>query len=248
MLELLLTSFPAVIRFLQLRRRGEAITVWNMKTAVFLWAVMAFFLFLAIFYFHPKSYTGLLPFKTVSVVAQTSGPVTEVHVANGQTVAPGDLLFRIEDSTQRAALAQAEAEFDKIAAAETEAENSLVVARAVVAEAETTLAKLREDLENAQTLLARNVGTRDKVRELEASVAVTEAELIAAQAQADLAASTLEEAIPAQRKVADAARESARVALTKTEVGGLAPGTVTQVSLSVGSPAAQLILSPAMVI
>ncbi|MEQ9260439.1 MAG: HlyD family secretion protein, partial [Roseovarius sp.] len=39
-----------------------------------------------------------------------------------------------------------------------------------------------------------------------------------------------------------------RVALTKTEVRSLAQGTVTQLSLSVGSPASQLILSPAMVI
>lgn len=248
MFELLFTSFPAVIRYFQLKRRGEPITVWNMKTAVFLWAVMAFFLFLAIFYYHPKSYTGLLPFKTVSVVAQTSGPVTEVHVANGQKVAAGDLLFRIEDSAQRAALAQAEAEFDKIAAAETEAKDSLVVARAAVAEAEASLDKLRKDLDNAQTLLDRNVGTKDKVRDLEASVAVAEAGLTAAQAQADLAASTVEQSIPAQRKVAEAASESAKVALAQTEVHSFTDGTVTQLSLSVGSPASKLILSPAMVI
>src|SRR5688572_8633675 len=95
MFELVLTSFPAVIRYYQLKRRGEAMTVWNMKTAMFLWAVLAFFLFVAIFYFHPKSYSGLLPFRTVSVVAQTSGPVTELAVSNGQRVATGDLLFRI---------------------------------------------------------------------------------------------------------------------------------------------------------
>ena len=46
MFELLLTSFPVIIRYFQLRRRGEALTVWNMKTAVFAWLVMAFFLFL----------------------------------------------------------------------------------------------------------------------------------------------------------------------------------------------------------
>lgn len=31
MLELLLTSFPAIFRYYQLKRRAEAMTVWNMR-------------------------------------------------------------------------------------------------------------------------------------------------------------------------------------------------------------------------
>lgn len=248
MLELLLTSFPVIIRYFQLRRRGEAISVWNMRTAVMMWAVLAFLLFLVIFYFHPKSYSGLVPFRTISVVAQTSGPITEVAVTNGQRVAAGDLLFRIEDSSQRATLHQAEAEFGEIAAAETKAGESLKVAQAGVAEATASLNKLRVDLENAQTLASRNVGTRDDVRELEAAVAVAEAELVAAQAQEDLAQSDLSQSLPAQRVAAEAALESAKAALDKTEVRAFSGGMVTQLAMSVGSPASTLILSPAMVI
>lgn len=248
MLELLLTSFPAVIRYYQLKRRGEAMTVWNMRTAMFLWAMLAFFLFLAIFYFHPKSYSGLLPFRTISVVAQTSGPVTEVAVINGQRVSAGDLLFRIENSTQKAALKQAEAEFDKIAAAESKANDSLKVAEASVAEASASLQKQRVDLENAQTLLSKNVGTQDKVREAEAAVAIGEAGLASAQAQLSLAQVEISQSLPAQRKAAEAALESASVALGMTEVRSFASGTVTQLAMSVGSPASTLILSPAMVI
>ena len=62
-----------------------------------------------------------MPFRTVSVVAQTSGPVTQVNVMNGQRESAGDLLFKIEDSNQKAALKQAEAEFGKLAAAESKA-------------------------------------------------------------------------------------------------------------------------------
>jgi hypothetical protein len=50
MLELLISSFPAVFRYYQLKRRGEAMTVWNMRTAMFLWAFFAFALFVLIFY------------------------------------------------------------------------------------------------------------------------------------------------------------------------------------------------------
>lgn len=248
MFELLLTSFPVIIRYFQLRRRGEALTVWNMKTAVFAWLVMAFFLFLTIFYFHPKSYSGLLPFRTVSVVAQASGPVTELNVTNGQRVKTGDVLFRIENSAQKAALAQAEAQLLQLDAAETKAQDALKVAQSSVVEAEANLSTLQVDLDNAITLFERNVGAQENVRRLEASVTSAEAILTAAQAQVDLARSDLEEAIPAQRKVIETAVESAKVALDQTEVHSFTDGVVTQLAMSVGSPASKLILSPAMVI
>lgn len=248
MLELLLTSFPAVIRYYQLKRRGEAMTVWNMRTAMFLWAFLAFFLFLAIFYFHPKSYSGLLPFRTVSVVAQTSGPVTELAVQNWQRVAAGDLLFRIENSKQRAALKQAEAEFDKIAAAEVKAADTVKVAQANVVMASASLDKLKGDLENAQTLLARNSGSRETLRLAESSFAVGEASLAGAQAQVNLAQADISQSLPSQRKAAEAALESAKAALAMTEVRSFTDGIITQLAMSEGSPASTLILSPAMVI
>ena len=248
MFELLLTSFPVMIRYFQLRRRGEAMTVWNMKTAVFLWAILAFLLFLVIFYFHPKSYSGLVPFRTVSVVAQTSGPVTELAVTNGQTVAAGDVLFRIEDSKQKATLAQAEAEFDKVAAAEIKAVDTLNSNQASVTEAQAFLDKLRVDLDNANALFERRVVTKDKVRELEVSVTAAEASLTAALAQVDLAKTDISQTLPAERKAIEAAVESAKVALERTVVRSFTNGVVTQMAMSVGSPASQLILSPAMII
>lgn len=248
MIELFFTSFPVWIRYFQLKRRGESMTVWNMRAAVFIWAIMAFMLFLVIFYFHPKSYTGLLPFRTVSVVAQTSGPVTEVNVHNGQRVGNGDLLFRIENSAQLAGLHLAEAELDKLAAAERKAEDTLKVALASLNEATASLGKLRVDLENAETLFARGVGTKDAVRQLEAEVTSSEASVSAAKAQVDLAQTDINEALPAQRKAAEAAIESAQVALDQTDVRSFSDGVVTQLSISVGSPTSKLILSPALVI
>ncbi|MCV9910473.1 biotin/lipoyl-binding protein [Brucella sp. HL-2] len=248
MLELLFTSFPVIIRYYQLRRRGESMTVWNMRTAVFLWAILAFFLFVVIFYFHPKSYSGLVPFRTVSTVAQTSGPVTEIAVRNWQRVSAGDLLFRIESSAQKAALKQAEAEFDRIAAAESKASDSLKVAQASVVESSASLEKLKGDLKNAQALFAKNAGTKDTVRLAESAFQIGEADLAAAQAQLSLAQVEISQSLPAQHKATEAVVESARVALSMTEVRSFTDGVVTQLSLSVGSPASTLILSPAMVI
>ncbi|MDT4842273.1 efflux pump membrane protein [compost metagenome] len=181
-------------------------------------------------------------------MAQTSGPVTEIAVRNWQRVSAGDLLFRIENSAQKATLKQAEAELDRIAAAEAKAVDALKVAQASVVESRASLEKLRGDLKNAQALFARNAGTKDTVRIAESAFQIGEADLAAAQAQLSLAQLEISQSLPAQRKVTETAVESARVALSMTEVHSFTGGVVTQLSLSVGSPASTLILSPAMVI
>lgn len=248
MFELLFTSFPALIRYWMLKRRGEPITVWNMKTAVFMWAVLAFGLFLVIFYYHPKTYAATVPFRTVSVVPQTAGPVTEIAVENGQRVEPGDLLFRIDDSAQQAALAEATAQLALIAAAEAKAEDTEVVALSAVESATAQLKRQRDSLSDSRILVQRGTGRADEVQRLEASVASTEAELRAAEAQLDLARIDITKTLPAQRQAAQTAIDKAQVALDFTRVQSETAGTITQLTLSVGSPATTLVLRPAMII
>jgi multidrug resistance efflux pump len=248
MFELLFTSFPVVLRYFQLKRRGEEMTLWNMRAALLAWLSLAFALFLTIFYFHPKSYTGIVPFRTISVVAQASGPVTQLDILSGQSVAEGDLLFRVEDSSQQAAVAQAQAQLNQIDADENMARDQLIVAEAAVEQAVAERDKLIVDLENAQTLLDRNVGRADDVRALDAQVTSAMAGVTAAKAQVDLARVDLEEAIPAARLTAQATLQSAQAELDKTEVRAFANGTVTQLAMSLGSPASTLVLSPAMLI
>lgn len=248
MFELLFTSFPAVIRYFQLRRRGESMTVWNMKTAVFLWAIMAVAVFTLVFYFHPKTYAGVVPYRTVSVVAQTTGPVTEVAVTNGQRVEAGDLLFRIEDSAQRAALAEAQAQLAVIDAEEGKAEDSKKVAEAGVTEIEARIVSLQDDLNDAEALVERGVGTTNTVVEARAVLESAQADLDAARSQLDLALVELEQSIPAQRQAVEAAIEQAETALGFTEVRSFVGGTVTQLALSEGSPATTLVVRPSMII
>lgn len=248
MFELLFTSFPAVIRYFQLRRRGESMTVWNMKTAVFLWAIMAFTVFVVIFYFHPKTYAGVVPFRTVSVVAQTSGPVTDIYVKNGQRVNTGDLLFRIENSAQLAALSEAEAQLAVIEAEQAKAEDNKLIAEASVREIQARLVSLRDELRDAKSILKRGYGTTNNVIEARSQVQVGEADLDAAKAQLDLTDVELTEGIPARLAASEAAIEKARTALDFTEVRSFTNGTVTQLALSVGSPTTTLVLRPSMVI
>ncbi len=248
MFELLFTSFPVIIRYYVLRHRGESMTVSNMKTAVFLWLMFAFMLFLTIFYYHPKSFTGIVPFRTVSVVAQTSGPVIDLFVKNGQRVKKGDLLFRIENSTQKATLAEALTAFSNLDASEMKANYAIQAAEANVSQAKAALGRIKEQLNDAEELQRRNVGRANTVINLRFSAQGAESALVATQAQLKLSQAELTDVLPAARKSAEATYTSAKVDLAKTEVRAFAAGTVTQMALSVGSPASQLILSPAMVI
>ncbi len=248
MFELLFTSFPVIIRYYVLRRRGESMTVSNMKTAVFLWLMLAFMVFLTVFYYHPKSFTGIVPFRTVSVVAQTNGPVTDLFVKNGQRVEKGDLLFQIENGTQKAALAEALTAFENLDASELKANDAIQVAEANVSQANAALGIIREQLNDAEELQRRNVGRANTVITLRFSAQGAKSALVAAQAQLNSSQTELTDVLPAARKSAEATYTSAKVALAKTEVRAFAAGTVTQMALSVGSPASQLILSPAMVI
>lgn len=248
MFELLFTSFPVIIKYYILRRRGEVMTVYNMKTAVFLWLVLAFALFLSIFYYHPKSYTGIVPFRTISVVAQTSGPVTDVLVENGQHVAKGDILFKIENNTQEAALEQAQSAFLSLDADQAKAIKAVDISKAKVVQAEVALAKANDRLSDAEELLRKNVGRENTVVTLRFSVQEGEAALLAANSQLKIDEAEITDVLPAARKAAEASYASAKAALEKTEVRAFSGGVITQMVLSVGSPASQLIIAPAMVI
>ena len=105
MIEILVTSFPFVLRVIYLRWRGMPITLYNVHRALVLWFALAVAVFFAVFYYYPKSYTGLVPFRTVPVVAESGGTVSEVYVKGGDKVALGDPLFSVEDAAQRASVA-----------------------------------------------------------------------------------------------------------------------------------------------
>ena len=92
---------------------------------------LAAVVFFAVFYYYPKSYTGIIPFRTVPVVAQNGGTVTDVNVRAGQRVEAGDLLFTIEDSTERTAVATAERRVEEVQQAIESARVDVATATAV---------------------------------------------------------------------------------------------------------------------
>ncbi|MBE1284338.1 MAG: biotin/lipoyl-binding protein [Rhodobacteraceae bacterium] len=246
MLELLVCSLVTVLpdylyrRFAQGKRLGQEITfftVWyELRWGITLCAVLTVSLITTVFFFHPSTKHVASYFRTVTILPETPGRVTEVAVVNNQSVEAGDLLFRLDDSSQAAAFETAKARIAEVDASLSVAEIDLEAAEALIDQVEASLEQSRDDL-------ARNVELRERgssaVREteierLENLVDRKEGELDAAEAQKAAVEENINVLIPAQKASAEAALEQAQAELDKTVVVAGVSGRVEQFSLQVG--------------
>jgi multidrug resistance efflux pump len=169
-------------------------------------------------------------------VPDTSGRVAEVYVGFSGPVAQGAPIFRLDSSTQEAAVETARR---KIA----EAEAELVVAGADILKAEGQIQEAKsahqqtvDELATKQELQRRNPGMVAQ-REIERLQLLVEGRLgaiAAATAAKQAAEARISSLLPAQRGSAEAALAQAQVELGKTVVRAGVSGRVEQFALRVG--------------
>ena len=94
------------------------------------------------------------PLSIVTVRARVEGEVLEQHITDGQLVAKGDLLFRIDDREIRAQIAKDQAMLDRDQA---------------------TLARAQADLQRARDLLQKHVAAQQQVDQTEADAKIAAA-------------------------------------------------------------------------
>jgi len=115
--------------------------------------------------------------RQATVSAQITGTLTEVLIEEGEHVEQGQVLARLEDTAQRAALAQAEAAHR--------------AAQAQLAQASAQLAQDRRDVARAEELLGRQLVSRQAV-ELARTRVETQSALVESQRrQVDVAAASV---------------------------------------------------------
>lgn len=250
MIELFVTSFPFLLRVAYLRWRGRRVTLYNVHRAVFAWLVLATAVFFAVFYYYPKSYTGAVPFRTVPIVAERGGTVTSVLVETGDRVAVGQLLFTIENSSEKAAVTLAEDRLKEVESEFAASEIDIEAAKANIARAEALLQQATDALADQQTLKDRG-STAFRENEYERRLtnrAARLADLDVAKSALHAAEVQLATVLPARRDSARAALEQAMVELAKTEVRSGVAGVVEQLTLTAGARAGQIAIAPVMVI
>jgi membrane fusion protein (multidrug efflux system) len=165
---------------------------------------------------------------TAQVTPLTSGKVVDLLVTDTQPVKKGQLLFRIDDTDQKIALAQAEAAF---AQAQRRYTQSLASNRALGATADASAAQIntaRAGLASAQASLARAEADYERRAALAGSGAVSAEELTAARealTSAQAAARQARAAVEQAQSNALSARrqEEASTALTTGTTAETAP-------------------------
>ena len=136
MLELLLCSavtvFPDFLyrRFVQGKRIGHEITlfsVWyELRWGITLCLILTISLITVIFYFHPSTSNAVSFFRTISILPETNGRVSEVYVKYRDRVTAGQPLFKLDSTEEEAAIETASRKI-------TEVKSSMQVAKAQLA-------------------------------------------------------------------------------------------------------------------
>lgn len=244
MLELLLCSLVTLLpdflirRFVQGKRIGREITLysvwfelrWGLVTCLLLTVSLV----TAVFFFHPSTSLVAAVFRTVPILPEGGGRVSEVFVRGSEEVKAGQLLFALDDRSQRTAVERAQREGAEVDAGFALARADLAQAEARVLEAQWLLQTAIDEYETKAQLLRTNDAARREVERLGSLVRMRQAGVAAAQAAKGAVEARIAEQLPAQRASAQATLAQAEAELSKTVVRAGVDGRVEQFLLQVG--------------
>jgi len=244
----LLTIVPDYLfrRYAQGKRFGKEITfysVWyELRWGITGCLMLTVSLITLIFYFHPSTTSAALYFRTVPILPEGSGRVTEVDVGFSEAVKKGDVLFRLDSSKQQAALVTATRKIAEVDASMEAAQADVSKAEAQIQEAKSNHQQAKDELDVKTELQRRNPGIvpqRD-IEKLQVLVSQRQAGIDAATAAKQSSISRLSTLLPAEKASAEAALAQAQVDLDKTVVRAGVDGRVEQFLLRVGDVVNQL--------
>ena len=253
MLEIALCSLFTVVPDLLYRyyregkRIGHEITLysvwyelrWGITTCLMLTVT----LITIIFYNHPSTTSVTAFFRTVPILPEVSGRVSEIYVKLSDEVQQGAPILKLDSSKQLADLEVAKRRIAEIDATTAMAQADIAAAEGQFQQAKSALQQALDELNTKEELQARNAGIV-AVREIErlrVTVEGRKGTVAAADAAKQAAETRAFILLPAQKATAEAALKQAQVDLDKTVVYAGVSGRVEQFILRVGD-----IVSPIM--
>jgi multidrug resistance efflux pump len=189
-----------------------------------------------IFYYHPSTSSAALYFRTVPIMTEVNGRVAEVHVDVSASVKQGDVLFRLDNAKQEAALLTAKRKIAEVDAAMVSAEADVMKAEGQLQEAKGSLQQATDELDTKSELQKRNPGIvpqRD-IEKPQVAVAGRQGSLDAATASKQSAMTRVNVLLPAEKASAEAALAEAQVDLDKAFIRAGVDGRVEQFGLKPG--------------
>jgi multidrug resistance efflux pump len=246
MLELTLCSLLTILpdflyrRFVQGKRLGKEITIFSVWFEL-RWGLVACLmltvgLITTVFYNHPATSNVVSFFRTVPIVPETIGRVAKIEAGFSDHVTAGQVLFRLEDATQQAALETARRQVAEVDASFVMAQADLLAADGQIQQAQGAYDQALDELQTKQELYKRNpdVVARRELERLQNLVDGRQGGVTAAKANKQAVETKISTLLPAQKASAEAALQQAQVALDKTVIRAGVSGRVEQFTLQVG--------------
>ena len=245
MLELLLCSlftiFPDYLyRRYQGKRIGKEITIYSVwyeyRYGITSCLMLTIALITIVFYNHPSTRNVTSLYRTISILPEASGRVSEVLVGPSADVKKGDPLFKLDSTRQQAALEVATRRIAEIEAASLMAQADIAAAEGQILKAQGAYEQALEELETKEELQRRNadVVAAREIERLRKLVETRNGDVVAATAARQAAQTRLSTLLPAEKATAEAAREQAEVELAKMVIYAGVTGRLEQFVLRVG--------------
>ncbi len=238
----LLTILPDYLfrHYVQGKRIGHEITlfsVWfELRWGITACLILTVLLITVVFYNHPATHSVSSLFRTVPILPETNGRVSEIYVTPSAEVEKGAPIFKLDSSKQEAALDLAKRRIAEIDASMVMAGADISAAAGQIEVAKGNLQQALDALRTKEELQSRNAGVvalRD-IEKLQVEVEGRKGQVAAAEAAKQAADTRLSTLLPAEKASAEAAVKQAQVDLDKTVVYAGVSGRVEQFILRVG--------------
>ena len=246
MLELTICSVLTILpdylyrRFVQGKRFGQEITLYSvwyeLRFGLTGCLILTIALITAVFYFHPATNAATLYFRTVPILPEGSGRVAEVNIGVSAPVKRGQVIFRLDDSKQQAAIESARRKIAEVDAAMISAEADVQRADAQIEEAKAAYQQAKDELDVKADLQRRNPGivAQREIEKLQVAVDQRQAGIDAARAARQSAALRRSTLLPAEEDSAEDNMTQAPVEFDKTVIRAGVDGRVEQFVLRTG--------------
>lgn len=254
MLEIALCSLFTILpdylyrRYAQGKRIGHEITqysVWfELRWGITTCLMLTVLLITIIFYNHPSTTSVTAFFRTIPILTETTGRVSEVYVKMPtDLIEKGAPIFRLDSAKEDADLEVAKRRIAEIDATIVMAEADIAAAEGQIQQAKGAYEQALDELNTKAELRQRNadVVTAREIERLQNAVDGRKGAVAAGEAARQAAQTRMSTLLPAEKASAEAALRQAQVELDKKVVYAGVSGRVEQFTLRVGD-----IVSPVM--
>ncbi|WVT71905.1 biotin/lipoyl-binding protein [Sinorhizobium chiapasense] len=238
----MLTILPDYLfrRYVQGKRFGKEITIYSvwfeLRWGITACIILTISLITLIFYFHPSTKNVTAAFRTVAVLPETSGRVSEIYVTTFEKVQAGQPLFKLDSSEEEAAAEVARRQIAEVEAEITVSRTELVAADGAIVQAQAAVQQAQDEYDTQVELnkLNPNVVARREIERRQVNLEGRKGALTAALSNKQTLETKLQSLLPSQKASAEAALKEAEVDIAKATVRAGVSGTLQQFTLRVG--------------